>query len=143
MATINQKDEDENSVNTERTLNQISLDSINAVTRYALLMFIGIISTYVVSILFIIDIEYEWSLSPHILTWGAALVGFDLLVNATSVFLLFEYNSSVYYRICKICHVGCERCCVELIYLYSKKNGKDKAEFTNLILSADDDVAVL
>ena len=148
MTTMNRDDED-NTENVESpTMNQISLQSIEEVTRYALLMFSGIISTYIVSILVFIDIEYGWSINYHVLTWGSALIGFDLLMNATTVYLLFQYNSKKYYRICKICHKGCERICVETIYCYSKTNkkhginvdgGKSRQEFATLILAADDD----
>ena len=104
------------------------------------------------TILIFIDIEYGWSLNYHLLTWGSTLIAFDLFANATVVYLLFQYNSSKYYTICKICHRGCERICVECIYCYSKRskqNGinnaqsKDRQEFATLILTADDDTAVL
>ena len=110
-------------------------------------MFIGIVSTYICSVLIFIDVEYGWSVSYHVLTWGSALIGFDLLVNATAVYLLFQYNSGKYYKLCKICHMGCNRCCVEMIYCYSKRSkkyginsaaGKSRQEFATLILTADD-----
>lgn len=155
MTTIKRADDgdnDDGTENVEPTMDQISLTTIDAVTRYALLMFVGIVSTYICSILVFIDVEYGWSVSYHILTWGSTLVGFDLLVNATTVYMLFQYNSSKYYKLCKVCHRGCNRCCVEMIYCFSRKNsrygvnaaaGKSRQEFATLILTAEDDDAIV
>eukprot|EP01084_Bolivina_argentea_P309034 534510_1 len=146
MTTIN----NENNINAEAqtpTMHQISLRSIKSVTRYALLMFMGIISTYIVSVLVFIDIEYGWSVSAHILTYGQTLIGLDLLINSIAVYLLFQQNSKIYFAVCKICHIGCESFCIQITYLYSKKSKRNginssansRQEFATLILTADDD----
>ena len=132
----------------KRSLNQIPLSSIKTVTRFAILMFTGILSTYFASVFVFLDIEIGYSLSPHILTVGSIFMAFDLLVNAIAVYLLFEYSSSRYYRICGRCHGICENVCVEMIYWHSRKtdpsgvrvtNTQHKNDFSDLILKDDFD----
>ena len=42
-------------------------------------------------------------------------VGFDSLINAICLYLLFEFNEEQYYQICECGHTLFEKCCVRLV----------------------------
>jgi len=138
--------EDEMVVN--RSLNQIPLKSIKTVTRFALLMFMGIISTYFATVFVFLDIEVGYSMNQHILTVASIFMVFDLLINAIAVYLLFEYSTSKYHALCGRCHWICEIMCVEMIYWHSRRtdpsgvrvtNTSHRNDFSDLILKDDFD----
>ena len=111
----------------------IRLDNIDAFTRYALLMVIGLISTY----LFLISAT--WSVSVrHPLKLGYSFVAVDLTVNATVLFLLFPIADKWYYGVCGKCHKCCRGCCIECVHrkmLMRSETDRNKQQFAELILS--------
>ena len=116
----------------------IKLNDIKSTTRFALLMFIGIISTYIASVLIFLDVEYLWSTHEFLMTYSAIFLAIDMIVNANSVYLLFKFNNKKYYLVCKLCHGLCQNCCIQCIYQTQKNgNNKSKQECENLILGQD------
>ena len=112
--------------------NQISLSSIKMVTRFALLMFMGIISTYLCCTVFILDIELGLSSSSNVFIVGSIFGAIDLLINSIAVFLLFQHSTATYHALCGRFHRICEIMCVEMIYRSSKKEDRDGGGLANV-----------
>jgi len=122
------------------SLKQISLKSIHTVTRFALLMFAGIISTYISSALVIVDFELKLGASSHLFPVAQVCWALDLLINAVAVYLLFEHSTTLYHALCGRCHGICETLCVCMIYRRSKDSiGRvhHRNDFSDLILKDD------
>ena len=111
----------------------IRLDNIDAFTRYALLMVIGLMSTYLFLVLVTVSLN-----TANTLRLGYVFIASDLTVNATVLFLLFPVANTWYYGVCGKCHECCRGCCIDCVYrrvLMRSETDKNKAQFAELILS--------
>eukprot|EP01084_Bolivina_argentea_P007161 13472_1 len=133
--------EDNNKDNSDQTTEQgmiIELNTIDSFTRFGLLIFIGIISTYVLSIINNVTLLLEDDHAVKQLGVGYVLIAVDLFVNALVVYLLFPMNTQQYNCCCKYCHLCCQKCCMNCVYMNMKRDNatnKNKEEFVELILS--------
>jgi len=111
----------------------IRLDNIDAFTRYALLMVIGLMSTYIFLVLVVVSLN-----TANHLRLGYVFIASDLTVNASVLFLLFPIADKWYFGVCGKCHECCRGCCIDCVYrrvLSRSETDKDKQQFAELILA--------
>merc|ERR550525_741261 len=87
------KEQGDNHVNKESI---IRLDNIDAFTRYALLMVIGLMSTYIFLVLVVVSLN-----TANHLRLGYVFIASDLTVNASVLFLLFPIADKWYFGVCE------------------------------------------
>jgi len=118
----------------------VKLDNIDSMTRFSLLMSIGLSSTYIFSIINNVVLLAEEDHPARAWGVGYSLIGGDLLVNALVIYLLFPINTALYDLCCGCCHKCCQGCCVQCVYANVKgQTDKDKQQLIELILSDDGD----
>lgn len=102
-------------------------------------------STYFAAVFAFLDIEVGLSLSHHILTVGSTFMAVDLFVNAVAVYLLFEFSSRTYYKLCGRCHRSLAKDCVRLLHWHVSRTDPSgvRNDFSDLILKDDPDEAVI
>jgi len=114
----------------------VGLEDIESTTRYALLMFLGVVSTYTASVFVFLDVAFSWSAHDDLLTFASILMGVDVMVNGTAVFLLFRANDAKYARVCGVAHTLCLSCCVQCIY--RSQSAKTKQQCQSMIFREND-----
>ena len=97
----------------------IDLNDVKSATRYALLVSIANISTFLsMIIMVIITLIHEEDSYDNDQELGALeylFVGIDSLVNSCCLYLLFDFNRIQYYKVCVFGHVLVEKCCIKCV----------------------------
>eukprot|EP01084_Bolivina_argentea_P316418 548466_1 len=137
LETINNLTDDIVDDAQDDVIDVISLDGIKNAIRFALLICIGIISTYISVVLAMIDLELLLSQNEHIPTWTVVFQGIDLIVNALVVYLMFTFTTYSYRKCCGICDKCVETCCLRCMLSFNAndENQADTQQYATLVLS--------
>ena len=143
--TTSQDEDDEDDDGDEDRVDVITLNNIKDSVRFALLMSMGILSTYICTVLIIVDISAGISKNIHIYTWTHVFLGVDIIVNSTVLYLMFTFTTREYNKFCRCCHGCMEKCCINCMLKCGGNKGGgvsggqsgDSQQYANLILSED------
>ena len=83
-----------------------------------------------------LDVAFAWSAHAELLTITSTLMGADVVVNATAVFLLFRANDALYGRVCGVAHKVCLSCCVQCVF--RSQSAKNKQQCESIIFREND-----
>ena len=87
------------------TKNKKLMVSINAMTKYTMLVGMAIVSSLLMAIAWILLIDVQTTIAFTV----------DIIINSVCLYLQFIFANNHYYRICKCCNNQCAACVFDRI----------------------------
>eukprot|EP01084_Bolivina_argentea_P125030 221557_1 len=88
----------------------ITLNALETVTIYCTLVLVAVLSTFIVMSLLAI------AANVSVFVPGGTIIGCDMFVNATCLYLMFGMNHETYNEYCTAYHSCLQSCCVDCTY---------------------------
>merc|ERR1712154_728913 len=110
----------------------VDIDTFETATKYASLIILGNVSTFLCCTVLVTSL-----IVPPFNPPGGVFIAMDVFVNATSLFLMFNFSHRSYSKYCSKYHMCLQNMCIGCAYKGQVKDKQSKLEFASLVLNAD------